>query len=191
MLVGKDKPRTTKVGNILLDKKAFEDFNPDMVHMLNKYIEVVLVPDLFASKLSEDTLRQIVKKCMFRCAHGPHALVLVVNPSDFGEQQRRRMEQVMGFFSEKACKHAMVFIYKEEQKQAREKKEIEMIIQSCEGRYHSYTKNQTEALQAIEEMVSKNGYSPLTYEGVDNAKEVFEMEQISSSSSSSLGKSST
>ncbi|XP_063060241.1 GTPase IMAP family member 4-like [Engraulis encrasicolus] len=112
MLVGHDWVKNNKVGNTLLGKQVFEteDQSSPMTshnaaftrYVHYKYITVASPADLFASDLSEDTLRQRVRECTSLCHPGPHALVLVVDPSDFGEQQRWRVTKIINFFSEQA-----------------------------------------------------------------------------------------
>ncbi|XP_063059123.1 GTPase IMAP family member 4-like [Engraulis encrasicolus] len=132
MLVGNNWLRTSKVGNTLLDKEVFEykdNSSPGKNHssaftgyVRNTHTTVVCPADLFASDFTDITVRQRVKECTSLCHPGPHALVLVVDPSDFREQHRRRMEQIMDFFSEQARKHAIVFIYKEKREKIRKLK---------------------------------------------------------------------
>ncbi|XP_063058283.1 GTPase IMAP family member 5-like [Engraulis encrasicolus] len=188
MLVGHDWVKNNKVGNTLLGKQVFEtedQSSPMKSHnavstgyVHYKYITVASPADLFASDLSESTLRQRVKECTSLCHPGPQALVLVVDTSEFGEQQRWRMECIMDFFSDQAQNHAIVFINKGDivpedmvvDIRNCKNKDTEMIIHSCGESHHMYTRCQNKALKAIEEMVSKNDYSALSYEDFQDAR---------------------
>ncbi|KAL2082232.1 hypothetical protein ACEWY4_022050 [Coilia grayii] len=172
----------SKVGNTLLGKEVFETkdkSSPAKNHntaftgyVLNTYITMVSTAELFTPDLSEEVLKQRIKECASLCAPGPHALALLLDPSDFGEEQSQRMAQILNYFSEEVFNHSIVFFYKETKL---ENVETEKILASCGGRKHQYkNRNQLEALEAIGEMVVKNDWSFVTCTIYDDATEMTE-----------------
>lgn len=184
MLLGPDWVMRNRVGNTLLGKEVFETkdkISPGKNHstgftgyVLNTYISVVSTAEMFSQELSEEVLKKRVRECVSLCAPGPHALVLLVDPGDFGEDHSQRMFQLLDFFSEQVFNHAIVFTYKDTKQ---ENAEIEKILACCGGRKHQHrNKNQVEALEAIGEMVLKNDWSFVTCDIYDDAKEMTEAE---------------
>lgn len=183
-MVGHDWLRKNKVGNLLLGRDAFEADNlssPERNHntvftgyMPDQVITVANTAELFASDLPDHLIKKRVKECASLCAPGPHALVLVISQG-FDHEKRRRMEVIMNFFSDQAFQHSIVFIYKDHKT---DKQAVQSITKLCGGRTYHYTSKsgeQTHALKAIEDMISKKNWSVMDCELFEDAVEAADM----------------
>lgn len=177
-MVGHDCHKTNKIGNLLLGRDTFETkssvlsrdqqrspakkptaFMTFTVYTPETCIFMVNTADVFTPDISDD-LKQKVKECASLCAPGPHALVLVVNPTNFGKVENQKLEKIVNSFSEQAFQHSIAFIYKE-QKQHHD--ELKKIITKCEGGCYQCNKpDQAKALRFIEQMITKNSCRYLT-----------------------------
>lgn len=161
--------KKNEVGNFLLGRDVFEikNLSPAKIHntvfteyILNRCITVANTAELFTSDISEHDIKETVNKCLSFCAPGPHALVLVVNPKDFGPEKSQRMVDIVKSFSERAFQHSIVFIYGHH---TADQETTKGIVELCEGRTYQYKKqDQAGALRVIEDMISKKGWSFLT-----------------------------
>lgn len=180
--MGHDWLRKNKVGNTLLGKDVFEKLNPSSPtknhnsvfsgYVLDRVITVANTAELFASDLSDNTLKEKVKECVSLCAPGPHALVLVINPEDFDKEKRKRMEGIINSFSDQAFQHSIVFTYKDHKM---DKKEYKSITELCRGTYQYKKQDQTGALKAIEDMISKKEWSVLACDLYEDAVDAAHM----------------
>lgn len=167
VLVGHEWMDTTEVFNLLLGRDRVEMENSSAKNyntgftgfVLNRCITMVSTADLFTSDISDDDLKQKVKECVSLCAPGPHALLLVINPEDFDEEKRKKLENIVTSFSEEAFQHSIVFTYEEQSQH----KALQKIITGCGGRIYQYSEeDQASALNAIENMISQNSWSYIT-----------------------------
>lgn len=177
VLVGNDWLKKNECGNFLLGQEKFEtDASTSSAKknttfsgcVLDRHITMVNTADLFSPDVSDGDLKLRVRECVSLCAPGPHALVLVVNAKEFNAEKRQRMELIVNSFSDQAFQHSIVFIQKHEIKS---KKEIKQLIAFCRGRMYQYPymlshnrrHDQNSAINAIEDMISQNGFSYVTY----------------------------
>lgn len=178
MLVGDNWLKTNLVGNFLLGRDVFETSSPSSPeknhnteftgYVLDRVVTVVNTAELFGPDSSYDNINQKVKECLSLCAPGPHALVLAINPNDFDEGKKQRMEDIVKAVSEQAFHHAVIFIYKKSRKSKEDIRKIanlcqERVFQCWHPQYSLYQYSEQlglrkQAFKAIEDVISKNNF---------------------------------
>lgn len=114
---------------------------------------VTMTPDVFA--LSGDKRRHEMRGCVAQCPPGPNVLLLVVNPSDFTQEDRRTLQAILGLFGAEAFKYCLVVLTHEGRNSA-----VDEIIQDCgqkqqQTNFHSEHELQS-LMEKMERIVSDN-----------------------------------
>ncbi|XP_029961114.1 GTPase IMAP family member 8-like isoform X1 [Salarias fasciatus] len=94
-------------------------------------VTVVNTPDIFV--LSELRLRLEVRMFVAHCPPGPNVLLLLVNPSDFTENDRRRLKFIVSLFGLDAFKYSMVVTTQDDMGK---NSAVLGLVQDCRQRLH-------------------------------------------------------
>ncbi|XP_065806509.1 GTPase IMAP family member 8-like [Labrus bergylta] len=92
---------------------------------------LVKTGDIFS--MNEGQVKFNLKKCVAECHPGPNVLLIIVDPSDFTEQNRQKLELIMGFLGEDALRYSMVILTKT---YSGGNSAVNQLIQDCE-QHHS------------------------------------------------------
>lgn len=94
-------------------------------------VTVTITPDVFVLNVQKQ--RHEIKMCVAQCPPGPNVLLLLVNPSDFAEEDRHTLQSLLSLFGADAFKYSMVIItHKDEVKNSA----VDNIIQDCGKRQY-------------------------------------------------------
>lgn len=94
-------------------------------------VAVTITPDVFVLNVQKQ--RHEMKMCVAQCPPGPNILLLLVNPSDFTEEDRHTLQSILSLFGADAFKYSMVIVtHNDEGKNSA----VDKIIQDCGQRLH-------------------------------------------------------
>ncbi|XP_060895092.1 uncharacterized protein LOC132974826 [Labrus mixtus] len=128
------------------EKKTISDFiagKHDVSHPASKQSQrihgqwqrkpfiLVKTGDVF--RMNEDQVKFNLKMCVAECHPGPNVLLIIVDPSDFTEQNRQKLELIMGFLGEDALRYSIVILTKTN---SGGNSAVNQLIQDCE-QHHS------------------------------------------------------
>ncbi|XP_039476301.1 GTPase IMAP family member 8-like isoform X2 [Oreochromis aureus] len=135
VIFGKNDNEKTALSNFITGKK-----NPIRQTLTKKSIvqgewrkipvTVAKTTDLFS--LPVEKVKLEMKMCVARCPPGPNVLLLIVNPSDFTEDDRRTLKSILCLFGGDAFKYSMVITT---QKGEAENSAMNQFIQNCRKRH--------------------------------------------------------
>ncbi|XP_033974626.1 GTPase IMAP family member 8-like [Trematomus bernacchii] len=169
-IFGKDPNEKTTLSNFITGKK---DSSSKMSKQLNvqgewrkKPFKVLKNADVFSQPV--DKVKHGLKTCVFNCPPGPNVLLLLVNPSDFTEEDRQQIKFFMNFFGPDAFKYAMVIIT---HNCGLGNPSVNQLIQDCEQRQHIMDFDEDdfpeydhqELMEKMENIVDENRGQFLTY----------------------------
>ncbi|KAJ0047425.1 hypothetical protein NL108_000265, partial [Boleophthalmus pectinirostris] len=118
---------------------------------------VVKTPNLLCQ--SVETVTGELKKCVYQCSPGPNVLLLLVNPSDFTENNRKTLTFILSLFGPGAFKHSMVVLTHKRQKTL----SVSKLISDCGGRfYNMFDENHKLLTDSLKSLVDQNKASFLT-----------------------------
>ncbi|XP_029915584.1 GTPase IMAP family member 8-like [Myripristis murdjan] len=166
VLLGKSEDKRTTLGNFIIGNKAFRSKKLSPAKQCvaacgewkDKCVTVVKTPDIFS--LPVETVREEMKNCMDLCSPGPNVLLLLVKPSDFTEENRLTLMNVLSLFGQEAFKHSMVISTHEG---GRKSSSVEQLLEECGGRHYSMSSNnRTLLMEMMENIVRENNESCLT-----------------------------
>ncbi|XP_072530484.1 GTPase IMAP family member 8-like [Salminus brasiliensis] len=188
VLLGKNG-LNSRVGNFILGRDAFyTEAPPPSVEQHSeraggtvegRYITLINTPHLFDPQLSLDQITAQIKKCMTLCFPGPHVLVLVLQPDDFSETDRHRLDHIFSL-SEEPHRHTLVVTTQTLQPgisvdpfQANLMKKV---LDECSSRHFQIDRgcSRTALMELMQRMVEENGGNHLvweTYEAAPLAKD--------------------
>ncbi|XP_057182966.1 GTPase IMAP family member 7-like [Triplophysa rosa] len=156
-------------------------------------ITLVDTPGLFDTDISEENLKHEISKCVNMTAPGPHAIVLVIQPGPFTEEERRSVEKIRAIFGEEADKHTIIlFTHGDEltdsieQTLSEARHDLRHVIDQCGGGYHVFDNTNindrsqvVELLEKVDKMLLVNGdeyYTSAMFHGVEEMLRVKEEE---------------
>uniref|UniRef100_A0A3B4XFF8 AIG1-type G domain-containing protein n=1 Tax=Seriola lalandi dorsalis TaxID=1841481 RepID=A0A3B4XFF8_SERLL len=162
VLLGKSDDKKTKLGNLIIGNQVFHS-QKQIKHCVascgewrGKPLTVVKAPDMFS--LSDETMREEVKKCETLCSPGPNVLLLLVKPSDFTEENRRTLKFILSLFGPDAFKHSMVVMTHDGIETSVSLNEL---LKDCGGRHYRMSEDKYESLMTkIEETANENDETP-------------------------------
>ncbi|XP_053180706.1 uncharacterized protein LOC128364193 [Scomber japonicus] len=158
VLLGKSEDKKTKLGNFITGKEEFHSpKNPSCVAACGEWrgkpLTVVKTSDIFSQ--SEQTVREEVRRCMNLCFPGPNVLLLLVKPSEFNENDKKRLKFILSLFDQDAFKHSMVIITHREKETS--------FTEDCGGRYYNmFEDDHKQLMEKIENIVQQNRETFLT-----------------------------
>ncbi|XP_037633785.1 uncharacterized protein LOC119492945 [Sebastes umbrosus] len=83
--------------------------------------------------LPVEQVKHAMKKCVAECPPGPNVLLLLVKPSDFTEQDRKKLKFIISFFGQDAFQYSMVILTQNDRGQ---NFSLNQLIQDCGQRQH-------------------------------------------------------
>ncbi|XP_060760192.1 GTPase IMAP family member 8-like [Neoarius graeffei] len=186
ILLGKSLSDTGSVGNYILGRSAFgTEGSQHSVslqcgrvrgHVKGRTITIVNAPHLFQQTLSSRQLTQCIKECVSLSDPGPHVIMLIVQPEDFTEAGKRRVDRILSHLSEEAHNYTMVLTTKNIEISTSVDQDQETVIQEiiakCNYRHLNFSECSQDALvKKMEEMVKVNKGNLIceVYEEADSA----------------------
>uniref|UniRef100_A0A8P4G4Y0 AIG1-type G domain-containing protein n=1 Tax=Dicentrarchus labrax TaxID=13489 RepID=A0A8P4G4Y0_DICLA len=115
VLLGNSWSERSSVGNFILGETKFNtDEEPDFLtvrrQLKEKEIVLINTPDLLHPNISDDKLTELVKDCVRLSDPGPHVFLLVLQPEDFTEEHKLRLQSILERFSDQSFDHSLVLI---------------------------------------------------------------------------------
>ncbi|XP_030273889.1 GTPase IMAP family member 8-like [Sparus aurata] len=116
VLLGNSWSQRSSVGNFILGENKFnterEPYHCLAVRGRVKEKEIVLIntPDLLHPYMSEDRLTELVETCVRLSAPGPHVFLLVLQPEDFTEEHKLRLQSILEYISDRSFDRSLVLI---------------------------------------------------------------------------------
>uniref|UniRef100_A0A3B4TMP9 AIG1-type G domain-containing protein n=1 Tax=Seriola dumerili TaxID=41447 RepID=A0A3B4TMP9_SERDU len=116
VLLGNSWSERSSVGNFILGETVFiTEEEPDRClrfsgQLKEKQIVLINTPDLLHPNISEHKLTEHVEDCVSLSAPGPHVFLLVLQPKDFTEEHRPRLQSILETFTDQSFYHSLVLI---------------------------------------------------------------------------------
>uniref|UniRef100_A0A3Q4GN03 AIG1-type G domain-containing protein n=2 Tax=Neolamprologus brichardi TaxID=32507 RepID=A0A3Q4GN03_NEOBR len=124
-----------------------------------KSLTVVKTPNLFS--FTEQTVRRRVKTCTDLCFPGPNVLLLLVNPSDFNENDKDRLNFILNLFGQTVFRHTMIVITQKEKRICPAVKEL---LKDCGSKsYNMVKRDRKQLMGSIDKIVHENKEQFLTF----------------------------
>ena len=164
MLLGKSEDKQTRLGNFIIGGQAFHHKKTKKFVAAHREwggnpLTVVKTPDVFS--LSEETVREEMKRCVSLCPPGPNVLLLLVKSSDFTERNRERLKSILSLSGQEALKHSMVI---EIDEGAETTASVNQLLKDCGGRRYSMSEeNHSSLMQKMMGIVDENKGAFLTF----------------------------
>ncbi|XP_047448859.1 GTPase IMAP family member 8-like [Mugil cephalus] len=180
VMFGKDQHEKALLTNFITGKKDLDNLKTSKKAIAQGEwrkipLSVLKTADVFS--LSPEKLRHEIKMCAVSCPPGPNVLLLVVNPSDFTEDDRQKIKIILSFFEQDAFKYSMVITT---QNDSGDNPSVNQLIQDCRqhrinfDRNHQSDNNHKELMTQMEKIVSENRGQHLTF--TENAEPMLELE---------------
>ncbi|XP_007544171.1 GTPase IMAP family member 5-like isoform X1 [Poecilia formosa] len=129
-------------------QKSYSQYMTFLGQWRGKRVTMMTSPDLY--NLKDNKMKEVVKRCSPR----PNALLLLVNPSNFLEIQRKKLYYMLNLFDFDALKHSVVITTQES---GLDYPLTEQLISDCEGRcYEMFTSDNEQLMKKVENIVKKN-----------------------------------
>ncbi|KAJ0032166.1 hypothetical protein NQD34_002247, partial [Periophthalmus magnuspinnatus] len=117
VLLGNNWSLKASVGNLLLRKTEFTEHDKCVKGkgtIQGKELTVICSSDQQFNNISQQDLKQFIQDIKDLSSSGPHVFLLVLQPEDFTEEQKRSLESVLESFSEQAFHHSLVLMFRPE-----------------------------------------------------------------------------
>ncbi|XP_062843634.1 GTPase IMAP family member 8-like [Trichomycterus rosablanca] len=162
VLLGENLSETNRVGNFILGRTAFEtEVSPQAVDQQMEKFEgqvderhITIINSFYYDP-------EVCNKWSSLSTPGPHAFLLVVQPSSFSEKDRTRVKNMLNSFSEEALNYSIVI--STDKADAGKSDAFYRLIEDCNGRYREFTQLHTadkvsvsQLFKAIDRMVKVN-----------------------------------
>ncbi|KAL7391120.1 hypothetical protein ABVT39_004492 [Epinephelus coioides] len=147
VLLGNSWSQRSSVGNFILGETKFNtEEEPDCCltergQIKDKEIVLINTPDLLHLNISENKLSEHVENCVRLSDPGPHVFLLVLQPEDFTEKQKGKLDRILGKFSDRSFDHVLVLITTPREESSGVKKKymthppLKDMIRMCRYRY--------------------------------------------------------
>ncbi|CAG5917218.1 unnamed protein product [Menidia menidia] len=168
VLLGNSWAQSRDVGNLILGEKVFSTEDPDCCVRVSgrcKWKEVALIstPDLLHPNLPEDKVTEHVQNLVRLAEPGPHVFVLVLQPEDFTEQQKLRLQAVLENCGDNSFQHALLLLAPPKKESlastesCMEAPALKDMIRMCRFRYKSLKKLElVELMTSCDQIVKEN-----------------------------------
>ncbi|XP_044190411.1 GTPase IMAP family member 5-like [Thunnus albacares] len=116
VLLGNSWSERSSVGNFILGTTVFNtEEEPDFCLRVSRLIQdkkIVLIntPDLLHPDISQHKLSEHVKTCVSLSDPGPHVFLLVLQPEDFTEDHKKRLQSILECLSDQSFNHSLILI---------------------------------------------------------------------------------
>ncbi|KAK7934022.1 hypothetical protein WMY93_004918 [Mugilogobius chulae] len=152
MLIGKSDGKKNKLLNLMTGNQNILPAAKGCLASTGKWrkshVTVVKTPDLFS--LSADALAEEMSRCVSLCFPGPNALLLLVKPSDFSENDRRKLKSIVNHFGPNPFKHSIVILTHME----KWSKCVEDLIDDCKGVHNCFSEQGCDQLMVKIEKIA-------------------------------------
>uniref|UniRef100_A0A4W6G3Q5 AIG1-type G domain-containing protein n=1 Tax=Lates calcarifer TaxID=8187 RepID=A0A4W6G3Q5_LATCA len=184
VLLGNSWSQRSSVGNLILRAAVFNtEEEADCCQRVRgqlkeKHIVLVNTPDLLLPDISEHKLTEHVETCVRLCDPGPHVFLLVLQPEDFTEEQKERLQSILENFSDQSFDHSLVLIStpREERAGSMEKHvqhpPLKDMISKCRSRL-LWRGNLEDLFTHVDVMVKENNGVHVSCEVFEDATSVF------------------
>ncbi|XP_016100272.1 GTPase IMAP family member 5-like [Sinocyclocheilus grahami] len=189
ILLGTTGSGKSASGNTILNRDAFTVGNSLVSETTRcekqeaivdgRSISVTDCPGLFDSSASHRNLQTLINKCMGVSAPGPRVFLLVLRLGvKFTEEEKNAVKWIQENFGEDAVKYTIVLFTHADTLKGKpvelyisKSKDLQQLIQTCYGRYHSFNNEHrnnrdqiTELLKKINAMMEENEMMHYTLE---------------------------
>ncbi|XP_030285772.1 GTPase IMAP family member 2-like [Sparus aurata] len=116
VLLGNSWSQRSSVGNFILGETVFTtEGEPHSClkvrgQVKERHIVLINTPDLLHPNISSEQLAEHVDTCVRFSTPGPHVFLLVLQPEDFTEQNKERLQSILENFSDQSFDHSLVLI---------------------------------------------------------------------------------
>lgn len=167
VLLGNSWSERCSVGNFILGVTTFTQAPKCSLKISGpleqKKIAVINTEDLLNFNFSQHDLTQFIHECVRVSDPGPHVFLLVIQPEDFNEVQKRRLQSILGNFGERSFDHSLVLISTPRVKSSAfmesymKHPQIKDLVRMCRYRY-LWLKNlgHSELLTRLSQIVKEN-----------------------------------
>ncbi|XP_015258167.1 PREDICTED: GTPase IMAP family member 8-like [Cyprinodon variegatus] len=169
MLFGSTLSSKNKLCNFILGKKSLDTSSSHQAKTVEKgtwrgkTLAVLTPSESQMGKVEKEEL----KSCVSLCPPGPNVLLLLMNPSNFTEKDRRSLKATLSLFGEEAFKHSMVIITEEGSETTFA---FNTLIKECQGGQYSLSENNHQKfMEKIEDIVKRDSSAFLSIKEVGAA----------------------
>ncbi|XP_030579269.1 GTPase IMAP family member 8-like [Archocentrus centrarchus] len=190
VLLGNNWSKRSSVGNSILGVTVFKtEEKADLClrvkrQLKGKEIDLINTPDLLSPKISPEELKKQVENCVRLSAPGPHMFLLVIQPADFTEDQKNKLQTVLEFFGDPKFDHSLLLITPKDKSSSSVEKYLQHpqlgdIIRKCSDKL-LWQKNleQKQLLAAIDTVVKKNKGEDVSNEDTSVSHSDYQEEKI-------------
>lgn len=145
VVLGNSWSDTSSVADVLLGENKFStEEEPEVCMKLTRLIKdktLVLIntPNMLLNDISLEDLTKHVETCVSLSDPGPHVFLLVLQPEDFTDQQKQKLESILENTSDQTFDHSIVLVSKPRMdssgsvEQYMQQPPLKEIIQKCKA----------------------------------------------------------